>query len=138
MYRLPTEAEWEYACRAGTETPFFFGKCLSTEQANYNGNYPLSSCPIGKFREKTVPVESFKPNAHGLYNMHGNVWEWCQDWYGAYTTEPVTDPEGPSKGEYRVIRGGSWDDYAEDCRSALRGNTTPVERDSNLGFRLVR
>jgi formylglycine-generating enzyme required for sulfatase activity len=96
-YRLPTEAEWEYACRAGTTKFFFFGNCLSTDQANYNGNYPLEGCPKGEYREKTVPVASFDPNAWGLYDMHGNVYEWCQDWYGDYPTETVTDPAGPGR-----------------------------------------
>ena len=107
-YRLPSEAQWEYACRAGTDTPFNTGRCLSTDQANYNGNYPLSGCTGGTYRKKTLPVKSFSPNAWGLYDMHGNVWEWCSDWYGKYPTGSVTDPEGPSSGSFRVERGGSW------------------------------
>jgi formylglycine-generating enzyme required for sulfatase activity len=79
---LPTEAEWKYAARAGTQTPFSFGRCLSTDQANYDGNYPLEGCPKGNYRETTVRVGSLQPNAWGLFDMHGNVWEWCRDWYG--------------------------------------------------------
>jgi len=137
QYRLPTEAEWEYACRAGTDKPFYFGGCLSKDQANYNGNYPLESCPKGKYRKKTVSVASFLSNAWGLYDMHGNVWEWCQDWYGDYPTGPVTDPMGPLFGSDRVSRGGSWINYAPYCRSADRYRDPPDYRSSNLGFRLV-
>ena len=137
-YRLPTEAEWEYACRAGTTTPFSFGRCLSTDQANYNGRYPLENCPKGEYREKTLPVASFAPNAWGLHDMHGNVWEWCQDWYGEdYPSGAVTDPGGPSTGSVRVLRGGSWFNDAGSCRAAIRGRDTPDVRGRNLGFRLV-
>ena len=129
-YRLPTEAEWEYACRAGTTGPFNTGDCLSTSQANYNGNYPLSGCSEGQYREKTVPAASFSANAWGLYDMHGNVWEWCSDWYGDYPSGSVTDPEGPSSGSNRVARGGSWDYRAQGCRSAGRGGSTPGLRRS--------
>jgi formylglycine-generating enzyme required for sulfatase activity len=137
IYRLPTEAEWEYACRAGTDTPFFFGKCLSTDQANYDGNYPLSGCKKGKYRQKTTPVASFKPNSWGLYDMHGNVWEWCQDWYGTYPSGNVTDPAGSEDGVRRILRGGGWYYDARGCRSAYRGRVTPGARDANFGFRLV-
>ena len=135
-YRLPTEAEWEYAARAGTSTPFAFGKCLSADQANYDGNYP-NVCPKGKYREKTVPAGSFSPNAYGLYDMHGNVWEWCQDWYGYYPAGSVTNPEGSSTGSGLVRRGGSWYVNDSNCRSANRLNSAPSDRFSNLGFRLV-
>ncbi len=107
-YRLPSEAEWEYAARAGTTTPFAFGDCLSTGQANYDGNYPMPGCAKGEYRKTTVPADSFSPNKWGLYNMHGNVWEWCQDWYGDYPSEAVRDPKGPGSGSARVFRGGSW------------------------------
>ena len=137
-YRLPTEAEWEYACRAGSTTPFSFGRCLSTDQANYNGHYPLSGCSKGKYREKTVSVANFLPNDWGLYDMHGNVWEWCQDWYENYSSGSVTDPKGPSSGARRVGRGGSWDDGARLCRSANRADGSPGNRDDGLGFRLSR
>ena len=137
-YTLPTEAEWEYAARAGTKTPFYTGECLSSEQANYNGNYPGKGCSKGTYRNKTTRVGIFSPNPWGLYDMHGNVWEWCQDWFGGYPSSSVTDPTGPSSGSGRVIRGGSWDDNAWDCRSARRGRDRPGGRRSNLGFRLAR
>jgi len=137
-YHLPTEAEWEYVARAGTTTPFAFGKCLNTDQANYNGDYPLQGCQKGEYRKKTVPVGSLTPNAWGLYDMHGNVWEWVQDWYGNYPTDAVIDPVGPSDGEDRVSRGGSWFENARYCRSASRLKNLMGVRPSFIGFRLVR
>ncbi len=134
--RLPTEAEWEYACRAGTTTPFAFGNSISPSQANYDGNYPYAGGQKGEYRQKTVPVKSFPPNAWGLYQMHGNVWEWCQDWYGDYPTQAVTDPQGAASGPYRVLRGGSWNSNAHYLRSANR-YLTLVNRLSSHGFRLV-
>ncbi|MEI7787998.1 MAG: SUMF1/EgtB/PvdO family nonheme iron enzyme, partial [Chlorobiaceae bacterium] len=113
-FRLPTEAEWEYACRAGTTTPFNTSVNITTDQANYNGNYPYNNNREGLFRENTVAVDMFAPNAWGLHNMHGNVWEWCSDWYGEkYYDECkakgiVDNPDGPKKGSNRVLRGGSW------------------------------
>ena len=142
-YRLPTEAEWEYACRAGTTTPFSTGENLTTKQANYDGNYPYNKHPKGEYRKHTVAVESLEPNGWGLYNMHGNVLEWCSDWYGSdYYKEckaqgMVKNPEGPATGSYRVLRGGSWNCYARHCRSAFRDLDTPGYRISNVGFRLV-
>ena len=142
-FRLPTEAEWEYACRAGTTTPFSTGENLTTDQANYNGNFPYRNYPKGAYREKTVPVDSFQPNGYGLYNMHGNAWEWCHDWYGSeYYSEclkkgVVENPQGPSTGSARVLRGGSWYYYALRCRSAYRGSADPGYRLSLVGFRLV-
>ncbi len=137
-YRLPTEAEWEYAARAGTKTPFSFGDCLSTDQANYDGNYPMPGCSKGRYRKKPVAVGSFPANAWGLHDMHGNVHEWCQDWKGDYPAGSVTDPEGPSSGVRRVYRGGSWRYNARLCRSAYRSRLTPGSRDDSLGFRLAR
>ena len=137
-YRLPTEAEWEHACRAGTTTPFWWGRCLSTDEANYDGNHPLEGCPKGKYRKATTPVKMFPPNSWGLHDMHGNVWEWCQDWFGDYPDGPVTDPTGPETGEYRVVRGGSWLSSARNCRSAHRSWRVPEGRNDYLGFRLVR
>ncbi len=138
-YRLPTEAEWEYACRAGTTTPFFTGGCISTDQANYNGNYPMPGCSKGMYRKKTIEVASFSPNAWGLYDMHGNVWEWCEDWYEKnYPSGNVTDPAGPSSGSDRVLRGGSWSSFARYLRSADRSGLDPGGRCSNFGFRVVR
>lgn len=135
--RLPTEAEWEYACRAGTTTPFNTGDNLTTSQANYNGNYPYNNNAKGEFIAKTLPVGSFEPNAWGLYDMHGNVWEWCSDWYDDYPTTAQTNPEGPASGTFRVFRGGGWRNYAQLCRSAFRYNFFPDYRHFNIGFRLV-
>ncbi|MCK6622403.1 MAG: SUMF1/EgtB/PvdO family nonheme iron enzyme [Calditrichaceae bacterium] len=141
--RLPTEAEWEYACRAGTATPFSTGDNLTTDQANYDGNYPYKNHPKGKYLEKTTPVGSYPPNAWGLYDMHGNVYEWCQDWYdGKYydvckKQGVVENPTGPESGSYRVLRGGSWFSNAQYCRSADRDNADPGDRLRYVGFRLV-
>jgi formylglycine-generating enzyme required for sulfatase activity len=107
-YRLPTEAEWEYACRSGTRTAFNVGACLSSQQANYDGSIPMAGCTKGKYRQSPVKVAEFAPNAWGLYDMHGNVWEWCSDWYARGDAGQATDPQGPPKGRYRVIRGGAW------------------------------
>ena len=136
-YRLPTEAEWEYACRAGTTTSFNTGINLTTEQANYDGNFPYGGNAKGLYRQKTVPVDSFAPNAFGLYNMHGNVWEWCSDWYGTYPSGTGENPVGPSSGSLRVLRGGSWTYDAESCRSADRYWDAPGGRGGGVGFRLV-
>ncbi|HMW19610.1 MAG TPA: formylglycine-generating enzyme family protein [Nitrosomonas sp.] len=117
--RLPTEAEWEYACRAGTTTPFSFGGNITSEQVNYHGEYPYAGAEKGRYREKTVPVKSLPPNPWGLYEMHGNVLEWCGDWYGTYPAEAVVDPIGPVTGQGRVLRGGAWG--GPDLRSSLFG-----------------
>ena len=138
IYRLPTEAEWEYAARAGTKTPFSFGRCLSTDQANYDGNRPLSGCSKGKYRKGTIPVASLIANTWGLYDMHGNVLEWSQDWLGDYPSSSVTNPTGPSGGSVRVVRGGSWFGNARLCRSAFRIRVMPGLRSYYLGFRLLR
>ncbi|MDR2095402.1 MAG: SUMF1/EgtB/PvdO family nonheme iron enzyme [Treponema sp.] len=141
-YRLPTEAEWEYACRAGTAGPFSTGNNITTGQANYNGNYPYNENVQGEYREKTWNVGSGAANAWGLYDMHGNVWEWCWDRYGSYDGKAQTDPAGPSdpasSDADRVERGGGWSAYAQYLRSANRNYYTPSGRVGNLGFRLVR
>jgi formylglycine-generating enzyme required for sulfatase activity len=137
-YRLPTEAEWEYACRAGTTTAFYTGDCISTNQANYNGRQPLKKCPRGMYRRKPAVIGMFPPNPWGLYLMHGNVWEWCQDWYGDYPSGHVTDPQGPSAADFRVLRGGSWFSPAKELRSAYRGRYDPGLCDDDIGFRLAR
>jgi len=127
--RLPAEAEWEYACRAGTATAFSFGDADSA-LGDYAWNGPNSG-------RTTHPVAQKKPNAWGLYDMHGNVWEWCADWYGDYPKVAVTDPQGSASGTERVLRGGAWYNAPVDCRSAYRGYDTPDDRDDRYGFRVV-
>jgi formylglycine-generating enzyme required for sulfatase activity len=135
--RLPTEAQWEYACRAGTNTPFSFGSQITPEQVNYHGEYPYANGKKGLFREVTVPVKSLPVNPWGLYEMHGNVWEWCNDsWLAGLGSESVTDPENDEAGARRVIRGGSWDNRGGSARSASRFHFSPDYRGSNLGLRL--
>lgn len=134
---LHTEAEWQYACRSGTTTPFSTGINLTTDQANYDGNHPYNNHPKGKFRKMTLEVGSFESNAWGLYDMHGNVWEWCSDWYGATPATTQINPTGPSEGSERVIRGGSWIFGAKYCRSARRNEPGAFGADNDLGFRLV-
>jgi uncharacterized protein (TIGR02996 family) len=119
-FRLPTEAEWEYACRAGTTTPFFFGDTISTDQANYDGNAAYGRGKKGAFRQQTTPAGSFPPNAWGLYEMHGNVWEWCADLYAPHDQCEATDPTNITRGTNRVLRGGSWSMGPFACRSACR------------------
>ncbi|MGF1578109.1 MAG: formylglycine-generating enzyme family protein [Gemmataceae bacterium] len=135
---LPTEAQWEYACRAGTTSPFWFGKTITTQQVNYHGDYPYDGGPKGQYRDQTVAVKSFLPNGWGLYEMHGNVCEWCQDWHGEYTGEPRIDPQGPTEGPPRVIRGGCWVLVAGRCRSAYRDHVVPGGRYDDLGFRCAQ
>lgn len=136
--RLPTEAEWEYACRAGTSTPFNIGNCLSSNDANYNGEDSNGLCFTGQYISMTTQVGSYPPNDWGLCDMHANVSEWCADWYEAYPAGPITNPKGSSSDSlYRVYRGGSWDDGAEFCRSSGRGFLSPSISFDDLGFRLV-
>jgi formylglycine-generating enzyme required for sulfatase activity len=137
-YRLPTEAEWEYACRANTDTPFYFGDYLSTDQANYNGNHPIPGSPKGINRNHTIVVKSFPANQFGLYDMHGNVYEWCQDWYGEYSAEPTIDPSGIPSGYSRVSRGGGMSSYARRCRSANRTKHLPGYVNFYIGVRLAK
>lgn len=136
--RLPTEAQWEYACRAGTKTPFSFGETITVEQVNYDGNYPYQGSEKGKYREETVDVKSLPANHWGLYEIHGNTLEWCSDWYEAYDRGLVVDPVGPKTGDERVLRGGSWIYNARLCRSALRFASHPGYRLNFIGFRLSR
>ena len=137
-WKLPTEAQWEYAARAGTTTPFNTGDNITTKQANYNGNRLYNGNAKGSYRQTTVVVKSFSPNAWGLYQMHGNVWEWVYDWYGKYSLGEVLDPAGPNSGFNRVLRGGSWDGYAGYLRSAERSWGRSIFGYSNMGVRLVR
>lgn len=134
---LPTEAQWEYACRAGTTTPFSFGAQIMPEQVNYDGNRPYAGGEKGEYRERTVAVKSLPPNGWGLYEMHGNVWEWCADWHGEYGPEERTDPAGPASGDSRVLRGGAWRLNAKFCRSARRTGVGPDGRFYLFGFRLA-
>jgi uncharacterized protein (TIGR02996 family) len=136
-YRLPTEAEWEYACRGGTTTPFHFGETISTQQANYNGNHTYGKGTKGQYRQKTTAVGTFPANAWGLFDMHGNVWEWCEDWFGPYPESEITDPKSPDKGTPRVLRGGSWYYAARGCRSAYRHHLVPACRYNFVGCRVV-
>ncbi|GAB6042050.1 SUMF1/EgtB/PvdO family nonheme iron enzyme [Endothiovibrio diazotrophicus] len=135
--RLPSEAEWEYACRAGSDGPFSWGNTLATDQANYHGDYPYNHGPKGEQRRRTLPVERFAPNRWGLYQMHGNVLEWCQDWLGDYPEGEINDPAGPARGRNRVLRGGSWAALGRSLRSAQRSGSPPGGRGDSIGFRLA-
>lgn len=148
-YRLLTEAEWEYAARAGKSSIFYTGSQLTSEQSNYYGDYPYlieenywetkdPSVVPGEYRGTTVKVNSFKANAFGMYNMHGNVSEWCFDYYGSYGKGKKNNPAGPKKGTLRVNRGGGYNDYAKHCRLAYRSVADPDSADQNLGFRIAR
>ncbi|MBM4131320.1 formylglycine-generating enzyme family protein [bacterium] len=136
--RLPTEAEWEYACRAGTASVFHTGDCLSTDQANYLGYDPQKGCPKGLWRGQTVEIGSFPPNAWELHDMHGNVSEWVWDRHAHFGPEPARDPRGPATGPERVIRGGSWHELGRNCRSAVRHKAFPAQRFRHVGLRLAR
>jgi formylglycine-generating enzyme required for sulfatase activity len=129
VYRLPTEAEWEYACRAGSKTAYSFGA-----DSRSLGDYAWFG---GNSGQQTHPVGEKKANAWGLYDMHGNVWEWCSDWYGEYPKGTVSDPSGPNEGSDRVGRGGGWGNGAAGCRSADRNGGDPSNRGDDLGFRVA-
>jgi formylglycine-generating enzyme required for sulfatase activity len=140
QYRLPSEAEWEYACRAGTTTPFYFGATLTSDLANYSGTKTYANEPKGKNRAQTTDVGAFFPNAFGLYDMHGNVWEWCVDhWHESYQGAPSDGSAWIDKNDndYRLLRGGSWDYAPWFCRSAYRYFVTPDGRLNFFGFRVV-
>ena len=139
---LPTEAQWEYACRAGTRTAYSFGDSLNGREANCDGNNPYGTSAKGPYLSRTTPVKSYAKNAWGLYDMHGNVWEWCLDVYEKdfYVRSSSSDPcnwKDENSGSFRVNRGGSWYDDAEYCRSAYRNYSVPVHRYYFLGFRIV-
>jgi formylglycine-generating enzyme required for sulfatase activity len=143
-YRLPSEAEWEYACRAGTTTPFHFGETITPELANYNGNVTYGKGVKGEYREQTTPVGSFGVgNEFGLYDMHGNVWEWCADhWHNNYEGAPsdgsVWEDDNNNQNHYWLLRGGSWVNNPADCRCAFRYYDLPGDlSDYNIGFRVV-
>jgi formylglycine-generating enzyme required for sulfatase activity len=140
-YRLPSEAEWEYACRAGTKTPFHFGETITRELANYDASNTYADEAPGEYREKTTPVGQFSPNAFGLYDMHGNVWEWCEDdYHDNYEGAPRDGSAWLSNNTTKILRGGSWILYPYRCRSAYRHSYDP--RDYYyyffIGFRVVR
>ena len=142
-YRLPTEAEWEYACRAGTITAFHLGSALRSGMQNFNGHYEYDSSVGSSYNSggillyTTTIGGTYAPNAWGLFDMHGNLWEWCQDWYGSYPLGFATDPQGPASGSSRTARGGGWSGNGRYCRSAYRGNCIPTTKYYNIGFRVV-
>ncbi|GCL43954.1 bifunctional serine/threonine-protein kinase/formylglycine-generating enzyme family protein [Dolichospermum planctonicum] len=135
-YKLPSEAQWEYACRVGTTTPFYFGESITPDLVNYNGNYAYAAAPEGQYREQTTDVGTFPPNAFGLYDMHGNVWECCEDdWQENYINAPVNGSALISRSDYKLLRGGCWGSNPGDCRSACRGFN--FLDDYGIGFRVV-
>lgn len=144
VYRLPTEAEWEYACRAGATSAYAWGKTIDCNNAMYANNTLKTDACVNDVKSKGLPadqpapVKSYEPNAWGLYDMEGNVWEWCQDWYGPYVKDAVVDPRGPSSGSDKVRRGGSWYGTGTRCRCANRNLSNPANRYQTTGFRLVR
>jgi formylglycine-generating enzyme required for sulfatase activity len=136
-YRLPTEAQWEYACRAGTTTATAFGDKLSSTQANFAGSSPYNGAAKGKDLERTTSVGSYKPNAWGLHDMHGNVSEWCRDWHNEAALPGGTNPEVTKQAAHRVTRGGAWKSFGVYCRSALRGFSGDRNRSQAIGFRVA-
>jgi formylglycine-generating enzyme required for sulfatase activity len=136
--RLPSEAQWEYACRAGTKSAFCFGNKILLKNINYDASYPYAGGKVGRCRGKPVQVKSLTPNSWGLYEMHGNVWEWCQDyWVDQLPIVSVIDPNGSDIGIQRVIRGGSWNDGGKEARSANRSSECDYNCSDNIGFRLA-
>ncbi|MBN2283519.1 MAG: formylglycine-generating enzyme family protein [Deltaproteobacteria bacterium] len=136
-YRLPTEAEWEYACRARVRKTFYTGPCIDTGQANFNGLYPLEGCPAGDYRNTSIPCGSYEPNPWGLYDMCGNVWEWCEDWYGDHPGDVQSDPEGADDGTQRVVKGGAWNSMGRQIRPASRMGVPPAGFTNYIGFRVA-
>jgi formylglycine-generating enzyme required for sulfatase activity len=138
-YRLPTEAEWEYACRAGTTTALHYGDNVDSYAANFNGLSPYGVGRGGPFHRRPADVGSYQANKFGLFDMHGNVMEWCQDWYAAdhYAKSPAEDPTGPADGKEKVTRGGAWSNSGKACRSAVRTKLAPGQSHYGLGFRVV-
>jgi uncharacterized protein (TIGR02996 family) len=142
QYRLATEAEWEYACRAGTTTPFHFGETISAAEANFDGNHPYGDAAKSSYRKRTCKVGSYKPNGYGLFDMHGNVWEWCSDFYGE-DYDGIKKPSGIDPREpvfenfYHVFRGGGWNSNGHSCRSANRNYAGQAFRPNFLGCRVV-
>jgi eukaryotic-like serine/threonine-protein kinase len=137
-YRLPSEAEWEYACRAGTTTPFYFGESVTPDLVNYDGNYTYVSAPKGQYRQQTTDVGTFPPNVFGLYDMHGNVWEWCEDdWQENYINAPINGSALINRSNIKTLRGGSWSSIPEACRSAFRYHSNLDYNYYSIGFRVV-
>ncbi len=137
--RLLTEAEWEYVCRAGTQTPFYFGDVITSSQVNFDGNYPYNHTPKSPGKGEAMPVGSYPPNNWGVYDMHGNVWEWVSDWYSSYNLENSSNPIGPQESKFeRIGRGGSFYEGANENRCADRGAQTPNVSGMNLGFRVAK
>jgi uncharacterized protein (TIGR02996 family) len=134
--RLPTEAEWEYACRAGTTTHYHFGDVLNADLANYDATHTWNGSPKGEYRSETTDAGMFTPNAWGLFDMHGNVWEWCADEYRAYKVEGEQENTEQSNDNARVLRGGSWDVNPGSCRAVFRVSSAPVSRNYGCGFRV--
>ena len=138
-YQLPSETQWEYACRAGTNTPFSFGETITIDVANFNGEHTFRDEPRGYYRHVTTEGGTFPPNAFGLYDMHGNLWEWCADnWLDDYSSSPRDNDSYQKKdSHYRVARGGSWHEPPELCRSAARIRCLQSDADEFMGFRVV-